>query len=97
MSNNEEVSAFQVVHEGFSTREAIEEAKRCLHCKVPSCEKGCPIGNDIRDFIHELSKGNMGDAMAIINEKSNLPAMCVPMRSSARGIVCSPVRAIPYK
>ena len=76
MSNNEEVSAFQVVHEGFSTREAIEEAKRCLHCKVPSCEKGCPIGNDIRDFIHELSKGNMGDAMAIINEKSNLPAIC---------------------
>ena len=29
---NESAAAFQVVNEGFSTREAIEEAKRCLHC-----------------------------------------------------------------
>ena len=27
----EQVAGFQVVNEGFSTREAIEEAKRCLH------------------------------------------------------------------
>ena len=32
-------AAFQVVNEGFSTREAIEEAKRCLHCKIPQCKK----------------------------------------------------------
>ena len=66
---------FQVVNEGFSTREAIEEAKRCLHCKIPQCRKGCPIENDIPDFVHELSMGNMGAAMSIINAKSNLPAI----------------------
>src|SRR5574344_2060674 len=71
-----DAAAFQVVNEGFSTREAIEEAKRCLHCKVPQCKKGCPIGNDIPDFVHELSMGNMGAAMSIINAKSNLPAIC---------------------
>ena len=76
MSTQEENAAFQVVHEGFTTREAIDEAKRCLHCKVPQCVKGCPIGNDIRDFVHALSMGNMGDAMSIINAKSNLPAIC---------------------
>lgn len=69
-------NTFQVVNEGFSTREAIEEAKRCLHCKVPQCRKGCPIENDIPDFVHELSMGNMGAAMSIINAKSNLPAIC---------------------
>ena len=73
---NESAAAFQVVNEGFSTREAIEEAKRCLHCKVPQCRKGCPIENDIPEFVHELSMGNMGAAMSIINEKSNLPAIC---------------------
>ena len=73
---NEPAAAFQVVNEGFSTREAIEEAKRCLHCKVPQCRKGCPIENDIPEFVHELSMGNMGAAMSIINEKSNLPAIC---------------------
>lgn len=72
----EQVAGFQVVNEGFTTREAIEEAKRCLNCKVPQCKKGCPIGNDIPDFVHELSMGNMGAAMSIINAKSNLPAIC---------------------
>ena len=75
-TNAETAAAFQVVNEGFSTREAIEEAKRCLHCKIPQCRKGCPIENDIPDFVHELSMGNMGAAMSIINAKSNLPAIC---------------------
>ena len=56
--------------------EAMAEAKRCLHCKVPQCRKGCPINQDIPDWIHELSMGNMGNAMKIINNKSNLPAVC---------------------
>lgn len=56
--------------------EAIAEAKRCLNCKVPQCRKGCPVGNDIPDWVHELSMGNIGNAMSIINAKSNLPAVC---------------------
>lgn len=56
--------------------EAMAEAKRCLNCKVPQCRKGCPISQDIPDWIHELSMGNMGNAMKIINGKSNLPAVC---------------------
>ncbi|MBJ2166711.1 MAG: NAD(P)-dependent oxidoreductase [Muribaculaceae bacterium] len=56
--------------------EAIREAKRCLNCKVPQCRKGCPISNDIPAWIHELSMGNMGNAMSIINLRSNLPAVC---------------------
>jgi glutamate synthase (NADPH/NADH) small chain len=68
--------SFQVVQKPFTTDEAIKEAKRCLHCKKPTCVTGCPIGNSIPDFIHQLSMGNMGEAMSIINEKSNLPAIC---------------------
>jgi len=72
----EEINSFQAVDEGFSMREAIAEAKKCLQCKIPQCRKGCPIENEIPSFIHALSMGNMGDAMHIINEKSNLPAIC---------------------
>lgn len=61
---------------GYTLPEAIREAQRCLHCKVPSCKKGCPISNDIPDWIAELAKGNFGNAMAIINGRSNLPAVC---------------------
>lgn len=67
---------FKEVNENYTVSEAIKEAQRCLHCKVPSCKKGCPISNDIPDWISELSKGNFGNAMQIINNRSNLPAVC---------------------
>lgn len=61
---------------GYTLPEAIREAQRCLKCKVPGCKKGCPIGNEMPDWIGELAKGNFGNAMHIINGKSNLPAVC---------------------
>lgn len=71
-----ETDNFQVVHHPFTMRQAIDEAKRCLQCKVPQCEKGCPISNHIKEFNHHLSMGNLGAAMETINEVSNLPAIC---------------------
>ncbi len=72
----EQKELFHEIEEGYSMLEAINEAKRCLHCKVPQCKTGCPISHDIPDWIHELSKGNLGNAMRIINDKSNLPSVC---------------------
>ncbi len=60
----------------FNMKEAIAEAQRCLHCKKPMCRTGCPIENEIPDFIHQLSKGNLGEARNILAEKTNLPAVC---------------------
>ena len=67
---------FNEVNESYTMAEAIQEAQRCLRCKVPQCKKGCPISNDIPDWIHELKKGNLGNAISIIRTKSNLPAVC---------------------
>ncbi len=64
------------INESYTMAEAIKEAQRCLHCKIPQCKKGCPINNDIPDWIHELKKGNLGNAISIIRAKSNLPAVC---------------------
>lgn len=72
---NSVTASFQT-EESFSTLQAINEAKRCLRCRVPMCVKGCPIGNNIPEFIHQLSKGNMGAALSVINETSTLPAVC---------------------
>ncbi len=62
--------------DNYTVREAIKEAQRCLHCKVPSCKKGCPISNDMPEWIAQLAKGNFGNSLKIINERSNLPAVC---------------------
>ena len=67
---------FAEVNVGYTTKEAIDEAKRCLNCKNPLCVQGCPIEHNIPGFINQLSMGNIGGAMQIINEKSNLPAIC---------------------
>ena len=67
---------FTEINVGFTAKEAIDEAKRCLNCKNPLCIQGCPIEHNIPGFINQLSMGNIGAAMQIINEKSNLPAIC---------------------
>jgi len=69
-------SKFAEINISYTTKEAINEAKRCLNCKNPTCIQGCPIEHNIPGFVHELSMGNIGGAMEIINEKSNLPAIC---------------------
>lgn len=68
--------SFDEIDEGFSIREAIAEAKRCLNCPQPLCRTGCPIQNEIPHFIHALANGNIGEASAIIAQRSNLPAVC---------------------
>ena len=56
--------------------EAINEARRCLNCARPTCRTGCPIANNIPQFIRALSEGNIGLAYETIAERSNLPAIC---------------------
>lgn len=56
--------------------QAIVEARRCLNCPRPTCRTGCPVGNEIPKFIAELATGNIGEAVRIINERSNLPSIC---------------------
>lgn len=59
----------------MTTSEAINEARRCLNCARPLCRTGCPIENNIPQFIRALSEGNIGLAYEIISERSNLPAI----------------------
>mgnify|MGYP001264671064 CR=1 FL=1 len=45
----------EVMHDAdYTLAEAVAEAKRCLNCKVPQCRKGCPIENEIPQFIHAM-------------------------------------------
>lgn len=60
----------------YTVAEAVAEASRCLNCPKPLCKTGCPISNDIPQFNHALSIGNIGEAYRIISAKSNLPAIC---------------------
>ena len=67
---------FKEVNLGYTDKQALLEAKRCLHCKNPMCVTGCPVEVNIPEFIHCLANNNQAGAIRIIKEKSNLPAVC---------------------
>ena len=65
----------EVVHV-YNEKEAIEEAKRCLQCKNPTCIEGCPVGIDIKKFIDQIVKKNYKGACFTIREKNDFPSIC---------------------
>lgn len=55
---------------------ALEEAKRCLSCRIPKCQEGCPTGLEIRDFIKQIKENNLEEAAKIIRRNSSLSTIC---------------------
>ena len=54
----------------------LEEAKRCLNCKIPKCMEGCPIHNRIPEFISKIKEENYEEAYQIISSVNPLGAIC---------------------
>ena len=50
---------FKEVELGFNKEEALKEASRCLHCKVPKCVEGCPVNIMIPEFISAVKDGDI--------------------------------------
>lgn len=67
---------FKEVALGYTLEEAIQEAKRCIQCKKPMCVTGCPVNVQIPQFINALAQGDVEEALKIIKETNNLPAVC---------------------
>ncbi len=67
---------FEEVCYGYNDEEALEEANRCLNCKVPQCRKGCPIAINIPGFIQKIKEQDLEGAYHTISEASSLPAVC---------------------
>ncbi len=67
---------FDEVCLGYQMEEAVMEAERCLTCKNPQCQKGCPVNIDIPGFIREVQNRNIEGAYQVISRYSALPAVC---------------------
>ena len=72
----ERVKNFDEVALGFPVETAVEEASRCLQCKKPLCNQGCPVGIDIPGFIRCIVEGNFAAGVKKIKETNALPAIC---------------------
>lgn len=57
--------------------EIQEKANYCLNCKVKPCSlKGCPLNNNIPDFIKEIKEENYKEAYKILCQTTVLPGVC---------------------
>ncbi len=60
---------------GYTLDEAVNEAKRCIHCKNPACVTGCPVGIPIPDFLAKVAEGDIAAAYEILSNANALPAI----------------------
>ena len=74
--SKERSSSFLEVELGYTDKEALMEAERCLQCNNPRCVKGCPVNIKIPEFIKAIKEKNIEKAYEIISESSSLPAIC---------------------
>ena len=59
------------------TDEILEKANYCLNCKVKPCsKKGCPLENDIPQFISQVKEGNYLEAYKTLSKTTVLPGIC---------------------
>lgn len=54
-----------------------EKANYCLNCKIRPCAtKGCPLKNNIPDFIKAIKKDDYKEAYKILSQTTVLPGVC---------------------
>ena len=54
----------------------MEEANRCLGCKKPRCQEGCPIHTNIPEVIRLLKSGRLNDAGWMLFENNPMTTVC---------------------
>ena len=52
---------------------AREQGGRCMDCAVPFCHMGCPLGNVIPEFNHQVYLGNWEGALGVLLATNNFP------------------------
>lgn len=76
-----------------------ELSNYCLNCKIKPCQNGCPLGNDIPEFIRNVKEEKFEQAYKILSKTTVLQSICgrvCPhmsqcMGSCVRGIKSHPV------
>lgn len=58
-------------------KEIDEKVNYCLNCKIKPCsQKGCPLNNNIPEFIKAVKEEKYKEAYQILSETTVLPGVC---------------------
>jgi glutamate synthase (NADPH/NADH) small chain len=69
----ERIGDYQEYYQRWSDAQATEQGGRCMDCAVPFCHMGCPLGNVIPEFNHQVYLGNWERALEVLLSTNNFP------------------------
>ena len=69
-------SDFLEIYGEFILQKAEEQASRCSQCGVPFCQSGCPLQNNIPDWLRMTATGRLEEAYQISSATNPLPEIC---------------------
>lgn len=75
-----------------------EKAEYCLSCKTKPCKAGCPLNNDITEFIKLVKENNYEEAYKIATKTSVLQSICgriCPHMSQCEGKCIRGIKSLP--
>ena len=64
---------FHEIYGEFITQKANEQASRCSQCGVPFCQSGCPLQNNIPDWLKMTAEGRLEEAYALSSATNSMP------------------------
>ena len=70
------IKNFQELYAPFPQKQAAEQSSRCSQCGVPFCQTGCPLQNNIPDWLKLAAEGRMTEAYQLSASTNNMPEIC---------------------
>ena len=70
---NQRINDYREFYQPWPENHARDQGARCMDCAVPFCHMGCPLGNVIPEFNHQVYLGDWQKALEVLHSTNNFP------------------------
>ena len=67
---------FAEIYGNYAQEAAEAQSSRCSQCGVPFCQQGCPLANNIPDWLKLAAEDRMEEAYSVSAATNNMPEIC---------------------
>lgn len=67
---------FGEIYADYIKSKAQEQSSRCSQCGVPFCQSGCPLQNNIPDWLYLSAEGRLEEAYHLSAQTNSMPEIC---------------------
>ncbi|MCF6219713.1 MAG: NAD(P)-dependent oxidoreductase [Robiginitomaculum sp.] len=67
---------FGEIYADYIREKAAEQSSRCSQCGVPFCQSGCPLQNNIPDWLYLSAEGRLEEAYQLSAQTNSMPEIC---------------------